>query len=147
MTSKKCSKCKEEKSLKEFSKGKDTKIGYKSACKECLRKDYKIYREANGKKVRGRLHITNKQRYYENRLWIDALKLKKGCELCGYKEHPQALQFDHLDPATKKFTISSKLRENKQVLLEEINKCRVLCANCHSVETHRQEHHKVRRDK
>lgn len=144
-TTKCCSKCKQIKLLTEFSKGKDTNIGYKSACKECLREDYKVYREANGKKVRDKNHKTNKEHYYDNRAFIDSLKLSVGCVLCGYNKHPQALQFDHLDPNKKSFTISSNLRKSKETIEKEIQKCRVLCANCHAIETYKNKHHLYRR--
>jgi DNA-directed RNA polymerase subunit RPC12/RpoP len=46
ITSKTCSRCKQIKPLSDFNKGKDTKLGYQSACKECeslRRKDYRKY--------------------------------------------------------------------------------------------------------
>lgn len=33
---------------------------------------------------------------------IRALKMAAGCCDCGYRKHPDALQFDHRDPATKR---------------------------------------------
>lgn len=44
---KSCSRCKEIKPLSEFRKGKDTKIGYQSACKECERESNKKKRKYN----------------------------------------------------------------------------------------------------
>ena len=63
-------------------------------------------------------------------------KLSKGCEACGYNKNPVALQFDHLDPKAK---TNGKLHFSKlswAKLVDEINKCRVLCANCHAIHTH-----------
>ena len=67
---------------------------------------------------------------------LDALKMSKGCERCGYKEHPCALDFAHKDASTKSFTVSKLLLRNKETLYAEIGKCRILCSNCHRLETH-----------
>lgn len=58
-----------------------------------------------------------------------------GCEICGYNEYVGALEFHH--QRDKNFNIGSiSFIENsgeklKKKLLEEIDKCTVLCANCH----------------
>ena len=44
--------------------------------------------------------------YKERRTALDTIKTQSGCVDCGYNEHPAALQFDHIDPKTKKFSIS-----------------------------------------
>lgn len=60
-----------------------------------------------------------------------ALAYKGGCcSLCGYNRCPQALVFHHLDPNSKDFEISSKLRWDKVRL--ELDKTILVCANCHS---------------
>jgi len=58
------------------------------------------------------------------------------CSQCGYDKHTSALDFHHVDPETKKFTISSSLNRSLKSLLEEIDKCVILCANCHRVAEH-----------
>jgi ADP-heptose:LPS heptosyltransferase len=66
-------------------------------------------------------------------------KYKLACVRCGYNEHAVALDFDHLDPSKKNFTIAtaaSLTTITEKLLLEEIAKCQVLCANCHRVKTH-----------
>jgi hypothetical protein len=67
---------------------------------------------------------------------IQEEKLKRGCECCGYNAHACALDFDHLDPATKKRDIAKMHTTNVSTLLLEIKKCQVLCANCHRIKTH-----------
>jgi hypothetical protein len=54
------------------------------------------------------------------------------CALCGYNKCVQSLQFHHLDPKNKKFAISAfgHCRTWKSVV-EEANKCLLLCSNCH----------------
>ena len=41
------------------------------------------------------------------------------------------MHFDHIDPETKSFTISSKITYPKQYVLEELAKCQLLCEECH----------------
>lgn len=77
-----------------------------------------------------------KIRYKQRRLLLDSIKTSKGCERCGYNEHPCALDFAHKNSATKLFSLSSRLCQNAQKLQAEIEKCRILCSNCHRLETH-----------
>jgi hypothetical protein len=65
-------------------------------------------------------------------------KLKRGCEMCGYKEHHVALDFDHLDPSAKVRDIAKMHTTNIKNLMKEIEKCQVLCANCHRIKTYNQ---------
>ena len=69
---------------------------------------------------------------------INAIKLELGCEICGYNEHVAALDFDHLDPSKKEFNIGVAAQESKGWgrIQAEIEKCRVLCANCHRIHTY-----------
>jgi hypothetical protein len=57
------------------------------------------------------------------------------CEICGYNKCDSALEFHHLDPSKKDFSISNmkKTTYNKKIELE-LDKCRLLCANCHREE-------------
>ena len=54
------------------------------------------------------------------------------CIICGYNKSAGAMHFDHLDPATKSFSISSRMGAPLDVLVAEVKKCRLLCANCHA---------------
>ena len=80
-------------------------------------------------------HRWHGKRYKEFRALIDEIKIKYGCVDCGYKEHPAALQFDHIDPLTKSFKVGASVCRNLVKVLEEISKCEVLCANCHAIKT------------
>jgi hypothetical protein len=78
----------------------------------------------------------NKEKYLERRRLLDSIKIEKGCERCGYKESPCALDFAHKNPSTKLFTVSKLLLRNESKIYDEIAKCRILCSNCHRLETH-----------
>jgi hypothetical protein len=71
---------------------------------------------------------------------VTAIKLENGCIDCGYRGHPAALHFDHRDPATKSFGISRSLGFSLPILMAEIAKCDVRCANCHAVRSANQKH-------
>ena len=73
--------------------------------------------------------------------FIAEYKLESGCELCGYNKHACALQFDHRDPSEKLFNVARGRDYPWKVFLAEIAKCRILCANCHAVETYRKKHY------
>ena len=64
------------------------------------------------------------------------IKLEQGCIDCGYNEHAVALQFDHTGD-DKKMNVSDMIRSDYawSSIMEEIRKCEVRCANCHSVMT------------
>lgn len=62
---------------------------------------------------------------------IELVKYKGGkCEICGYDKCIDALEFHHLNPSEKEFTISGKSYALSH-LIEEVNKCMLVCANCH----------------
>jgi DNA-binding CsgD family transcriptional regulator len=55
------------------------------------------------------------------------------CVRCGYDRCIAALQFHHLDPSTKSFTLSSNgVTRSLDRAREEAGKCILLCANCHA---------------
>jgi transposase len=54
------------------------------------------------------------------------------CMLCGYDRHLAALQFHHVDPATKAFTLRNGDTRSLARMRAEAAKCVLLCANCHA---------------
>jgi len=66
--------------------------------------------------------------------YIQEVKSQMCCVDCG-QQHPATLHFHHLNPEDKKFNISGagyygiSLKKVKA----EIEKCIVLCANCHAI--------------
>ena len=124
---KKCSKCENEKELNEFYKqtnGKPT--GYCKICTKLHKKEH---------------YQSNKSSYREAALrwrkWLIDLKSTLKCEKCGYNKSPAALDFHHIDPNTKSFSINHVgcNGRSKEEIEIEINKCVVWCSNCH------REHH------
>lgn len=64
-----------------------------------------------------------------------AVNYKGGkCERCGYKEHIAALEFHHIDPDNKDFNIGNHMNKNWEFVKKELDKCVLLCSNCHRIE-------------
>jgi 5-methylcytosine-specific restriction endonuclease McrA len=54
------------------------------------------------------------------------------CTRCGYSKSLTALQFHHTDPSTKEFRVGSGNTVAWDKLVVELEKCELLCANCHA---------------
>jgi len=105
MQTKICSRCKECKSINEF-------YNKRYWCKQCD-KINTIIRQAAFKEI--------------------CIKYKGGkCEKCNYDKYMGALQFHHRDPKQKDFCISNaRLKTFNDEIKYELDKCDLLCANCH----------------
>lgn len=55
------------------------------------------------------------------------------CKRCGFNENISILHFHHLDPGDKKYNISEKLNRGFEFIQSELNKCILLCVNCHLI--------------
>jgi len=115
---KNCKRCGNTKPISEFYKrrGKDGNSVY---CKPCS-KEQTIYRQREFK--------------------VKCVEYKGGkCEKCGYDKYFGALEFHHIEPGKKDFSISNaKLTTFSDIVKKELDKCLILCANCH-----REEHAKT----
>lgn len=60
------------------------------------------------------------------------------CVDCGLVAPPYLYEFDHRDPSTKLFGISTGDSTSFEALLAESLKCDLVCPNCHRVRTHLQ---------
>ena len=54
------------------------------------------------------------------------------CICCGYDKSYRALVFHHRDPTQKIFGISLYFNRSWAVLQKELDKCNLLCSNCHA---------------
>ena len=65
------------------------------------------------------------------------LKAKcKPCSDCGFQYKPWQMQFDHRNPKEKLFCISDSWKRSMEVMKLEMEKCDVVCANCHANRTY-----------
>ena len=70
-----------------------------------------------------------KDRYVKTRRYVTNHKLSKGCAICGYNKYASALEFHH--NGDKEFCIAERYTLCLKRLKKEMEKCVVLCANCH----------------
>jgi hypothetical protein len=79
------------------------------------------------------------ERTENNRLYIKDLKEKTPCKDCNKNYPHYVMHFDHL--RDKKFNIGSKTSININKIINEINKCEIVCANCHAERTYKRQKH------
>lgn len=131
-----CDTCKIPKADSEFNKNKAKKDGLNSICKECSRKRSRQYY-----KEKGELHKKNVvKRNKKNRKVLQDYILQhfkaNPCKDCGNSDS-RVLEFDHLPQFKKTKDISRMLAASVSTttLQKEIDKCEVVCANCHKIRT------------
>jgi hypothetical protein len=133
---KKCSVCNSEKPISQFAARNQKLEQYRTYCKECDKKKrskYKCEYYKNNKEK----HRTAVQRLRDrNKEYARNIKQNSCCAECG-ENRWQCLDFDHIDPSTKSFNISRIIHEGHSIekLQIEIDKCQILCANCHRFRT------------
>lgn len=79
--------------------------------------------------------ISYRKNAQRNRQWARELIIearKVGCLHCG-QLHPATLDFHHKDPKTKKFNLTTGKTRSRKSIIEELQKCIVLCSNCHRI--------------
>jgi|TARA_R100000655_G_scaffold21572_2_gene44144 hypothetical protein len=71
---------------------------------------------------------------------IYEFKLSNPCIACG-ESNPIVLEFDHVDPKTKRNSVSNMATHGYSIeaIEKEIEKCVILCANCHRIKTAKQQ--------
>lgn len=108
--------------------------GYQSQCRLCQRAWYKNYYD-DVPKERERLLLKNKETRNKIRDKIKRIKEETPCTDCGNYFPYFVMDFDH--QRNKKFTISNSIYSKSWSEIEkEIEKCELVCANCHRIRTH-----------
>lgn len=131
MKTKVCSRCKRQKRVTSFYRRGD---GYQAYCKRCNNESRATYYQHNKRRYKD-----NKQAL-RGRLQEEVNEIKRltPCADCGRHFPPCAMDFDHLEGATKVDTISNLVlhKQSRPLVLAEIEKCELVCACCHRVRTH-----------
>lgn len=126
---KKCTKCKQQKSFSEFYSNKTTKDGKQSYCKICLKESVrKDYINNNRKDI---FEKRNKSKKLELKRILDEIKTYNGCYFCDEIEIC-CMDFHHVEETDKVANVSLLMNlKSKIKMLIEIQKCIVVCSNCH----------------
>lgn len=103
---------------------------------ETLRKAYKRTKEGKtSHEANPNCYENQKKRGLERKIYF-INQLGGCCSKCGYKHNIAALEFHHVNPEEKEFQIDMRKLSNTSMdkLQKEIDKCVLLCANCHREE-------------
>jgi|TARA_B110000444_G_scaffold257743_1_gene296897 hypothetical protein len=89
------------------------------------------YRQKTCKPCTSKNLADQKRRIYK---WVDEYKSAQSCQHCGEKDE-RCLQLHHKDPTTKKRSVAFLIGKGYifKTVKSEVEKCEVLCANCHSI--------------
>ncbi len=86
------------------------------------------------KKIKPSIYRMLEAREKKVLIWLKEYKKSLGCKKCG-ENHPACLEFHHINPKEKKFSLGrAKSHLTIKALKAEIVKCKLLCANCHRKE-------------
>ncbi len=134
MSTKFCSKCHTILNIIEFNKNRYRVDKLQSFCKKCQSEAQKRrYHSAPGKIAQlARIRTRNANIRKMRREVIRAAK-DVPCTDCQVRYPHYVMDFDHL--RDKIYTIGEALWLNKELLLKEIEKCEVVCSNCHRERT------------
>lgn len=89
-------------------------------------------------------HYDNNKQYYMDRNkrvrkekseWLVAQKAKP-CKDCGVQYPHYVMDFDHLDGSFKDKEVSVLVNYGWSRLKAEIEKCELVCSNCHRIRTY-----------
>jgi hypothetical protein len=107
-------------------------------CRVCQAEYYRRYYRKNAARYKARVAANNKLIRRRNRQRLHDYLRDQSCADCGIRDFA-VLEFDHRDPASKRALISDLVRTARawRTIVAEIQKCDVVCANCHRRRTAR----------
>lgn len=73
----------------------------------------------------------------EKRSYILEILKNSKCLNCGINDY-RVLEFDHRNPEEKSFNLGDSTKYTLDRIKKEIDKCDILCANCHRIKTIKQ---------
>jgi len=109
----------------------------KNAAKKRHHQKYGWGGSKRGASRKARDEARHKAKVIRNTDYVYADRIARGCSRCP-ERRPSALDYHHLDKATKLTEVSRLMRMGLSFdkLKAEMAKCIILCANCHRVEEH-----------
>ena len=125
------------------SKNKEAQYKWRKIHPEAWRANQERYRRKH-KEERKKKNIEALRKGRErNHAFLKKYKLERGCQVCGYKKCAKALEFHHIDSNNKEYHVSytASRAYSLKLIQKELEKCIILCANCHR-ELHVEEENK-----
>lgn len=138
METKICPDCKTDKPVSEFNKNPSKADGLQYRCRECQKAWYKNYYSTSPKE-KARILANNAAMLAEIREVVRVAK-EVPCADCK-KSYPYwVMDFDHLEDKVMDVSKLVKRRAGISKVKAEIEKCEVVCSNCHRNRTHSRAH-------
>jgi hypothetical protein len=117
-----------------FAKDSSRKDGFQNKCKDCQ------------KVLSNKHYVENKRDYFDRsaelrrvlRKEVAHLKEASPCADCGNFYPHYVMDYDHLGEIQKVDSVSRliTIKAGRRAVMEEIEKCELVCSNCHRVRTH-----------
>jgi hypothetical protein len=79
-----------------------------------------------------RSYEKQRAKHIETKARLKQVQVDRGCLRCGLTDG-RCLQWHHRDPTQKRFNIGEAKNMKWENLMLEVEKCDVLCANCHFI--------------
>jgi hypothetical protein len=127
-----CGRCNAELPLTEFAR---YGSGHQSYCRACKKAYDAEWYQQNREKRRGKVKADR----VAMAAWLDSLKEGRECADCGVAYPSYVMEWDHLPGARKTFVMADvrRSRFSRGRILREVEKCELVCANCHRERTFR----------
>jgi len=138
-----CSKCKQLLPFDSFHKNAIRPDGLQTFCIGCNKIPYEkaaAYQRKYIAEIKDKPKVKTIDKVQEIRQYIFDFLSNHPCVDCGESDL-LVLEFDHIDPSKKSFTIGGgatnryNTKFDFDTIKKEIDKCRILCANCHKRKT------------
>lgn len=130
MGEKRCCTCGEMKPLDDFNRLRRAKDGRQPRCRQC----HKDWHAENKDRHNAMIHARNRVVRFELNLRILEYLSTHPCVDCG-ERNPVVLEFDHLRDKVANVTSLVRWTGSWATIEAEIDKCEVVCANCHRKRT------------
>lgn len=100
-------------------------------CNNCKAKAH-YNKQKDKSTITGNTAFSQERRGISRKLELIEIK-GGGCSQCGYNKNIAALEFHHVNASEKELKLDKRTLSNVSMdkILEELNKCILLCSNCH----------------
>lgn len=121
----KCRTCGIDKRVEDYHRSRRKSRPVQWDCKPCKKEHDRVRYTTDPRKKE-----LNSRRKREFKDRLDEIKSRQGCKYCDEKD-PCCLDFHHINQSLKVFEISRHGSMAWKSVVAEVEKCEVLCANCH----------------
>jgi hypothetical protein len=126
-----CRVCGETKDLSMYHPNKSCKHGVVSTCRDCTGDRRRGWYAANRERRQEDANTRNRSRKLKAVAHFGGV-----CFDCEGRYPPYVYEFHHLDPTQKDFNPSSAMSMKEDKMWKELEKCVMLCRNCHAERHH-----------